>query len=413
MEEETQRMEAKLDVLRRTLDPLATEAACKGGEVAARGGEGGRWKSGSGAKPLTRNYVKGVLDAPDGRSVGQPRGGSQQRAPRAAGSGTVTPQEAAPLGDFLTSGTSAPATTAAPAGRAVANVQAAVQQQSSEALEVEAFLAGLSLDRYLALFMEHGFDCMEVVQDMQEHHMRELGMASGHILKLKKKLQELAPGDSTSAVATSAPVAVAAAGPGASQRRVSFGASEAAPVQAQSCGGVTFDEEESAASFQEALKAWRAGRSGPSPAPAKAATGSFWSTVGDNEVDLVRASTPINRPIEVEVSTTADTETQRDPAPSEDKLCCYQCYKQFYAKFAVERQSPLPEHGNSRDIGPRRLCSEECADRWVAAATAKAQALQRRQEKLEHMQEVSRVLQEEQSRAQAMAEAGPSVVSVA
>ncbi|CAE8664014.1 unnamed protein product, partial [Polarella glacialis] len=86
-------------------------------------------------------------------------------------------------------------------------------------------------------------------------------------------------------------------------------------------------------------------------------------------------------------------ETQGNPCPSEDKLCCYQCYKQFYAQFAVERESPLsPSSGGGR----RRLCSEACGGKYVAAMETKAEAIQKRQEKLQQMKELQRALEAEQ-----------------
>jgi len=74
------------------------------------------------------------------------------------------------------------------AGRAAASLQAAVSQQEDESVEVESFLAGLSLDRYTGLFLEHGFDCMEVVSEMTEEHMREIGMEL--LADVKEEMQE-------------------------------------------------------------------------------------------------------------------------------------------------------------------------------------------------------------------------------
>ena len=48
--------------------------------------------------------------------------------------------------------------------KAANNLQNALQKQTNDGLEVESFLAGLGLDRYVSLFMEHGFDCLEVVK---------------------------------------------------------------------------------------------------------------------------------------------------------------------------------------------------------------------------------------------------------
>lgn len=117
--------------------------------------------------------------------------------------------------------------------------------------------------------MENGFDCMEVVQEMQESHMKEIGMAAGHILKLRKRIAELSPQPSEGKLVALTEVQRREGPPGAgTERRVSFGSSElkeapkAATCQQQGStllDGGAFDEAESAASFQEALRAWREG----------------------------------------------------------------------------------------------------------------------------------------------------------
>jgi hypothetical protein len=256
----------------------------------------------------------------------------------------------------------------------------------------------LGLDRYVGLFLEHGFDCMEVVELMEESHMRDIGMATGHALKLRKRLQELKPAPAP------VPAAATQAGslPSASQKRVSFGGTETEAPSAPSAGCGTgggslldghFDEEAEKASFQEAVRAWREGRDadeGPKaevPAPvSKLAPGAFWSSVGEVDVNLERCSTPLSAPAE---TMTMPSATQHDPAPSEEKLCCYQCYKQFYAKFAVERCSPLP------DQSTRRLCSTVCADLWAASMEAKVAELQQRHEKLAKLEEMKRAMEYE------------------
>merc|ERR1719482_1078126 len=213
-------MELKMDLLRKTLD---------GGDATRKPGSAGadsRWKSGSAKKPLRSGYVKDVLEAkPPGRTSQSkradsgtrsrdtvPEGNASGSASRIA-SGQTTPTQAQPDGNFtsMLAGHGAPVE---PPNRAASNLQAALHRQSRESMEVEAFLAGLGLDRYVSLFLEHGFDCMEVVKEMQESHMQEIGMATGHILKLKKKLSEL-HGTETSTEAKSQ-----------TQRRVSFGTTE-------------------------------------------------------------------------------------------------------------------------------------------------------------------------------------------
>jgi len=126
---------------------------------------------------------------------------------------------------------------------------------------------------------------------------------------------------------------------------------------------------------------------GGGAASAPKAGGSFWSTVGGSEVNLERCSTPMRAPTEAAASETA---AQHDPAPSEEKLACYQCYKQFFAHFAVERTAAL---GEGQAPTAKRLCSEACAEKWVRAAEEKAEQQRKRQEKLEAMKEATRALE--------------------
>lgn len=413
MEDEARLMEAKLQLLRKTMDETAPPPAAAPG--------GGRWKSGSAQKPLTRGYVKDVLDTTSAkRKTSQRAPSTGRKSPGLNGTGTAgrpgsnsASRTASParsptgLSQMLGSRQvdAAPAAAlvgapAAPASRAAANIQAAVQQTSDDMKDVEAFLAGLQLDRYVALFAEHGFDCMEVVQEMEDSHMQELGMATGHIIKLKKKLAEINP--PKAAPAPAAPVRTMTEAAASTRRSVTFGATEvksqaaASPAPERLIEG-GFDEDESAASFQEALKAWREGREvsdAPRKSPTvasynaaanKAATGSFWSTVGGGEMNLERASTPIKAPTE---PSTQETETVCDPAPGDDKLCCYNCYKQFFARFAQERTSPL-------DSSLRRFCSTQCGDSWHAAMAQKAEEQRKRMEKIAAMQEAQRAYEEE------------------
>jgi len=181
-----------------------------------------------------------------------------------------------------------------------------------------------------------------------------------------------------------------------SAKKVTFGAEKVAAepsFQKKVEEGTTsllegqFDEEESAASFQEALKAWRGGAAAlpegkAEPRPPAKAVGSFWSSLGESEVNLERASTPLQPPAE-----STSTETQGNASPSAEKLCCYQCFKQFYSQFAVECECPAEAGG-----GFKRLCSQACADAWAAAMRAKAEASQQRQIKLEQMREMERAL---------------------
>lgn len=419
MEDETRRMEAKLDLLRKTLD--ATEQQPKGPSGSSR------WSNGSTGKPIRNGYVKGVLTAPK-PAAGSGRGARPQ--PRSSGSnvGSIAGSgPATPIGgtvsDLVASAGAegggemlSPSVTAG-GGRAAANLQAAIGQQSQDSQEVETFLGGLKLDRYVSIFLENGFDSMDVVMEMQESHMREIGMAVGHVVKLQKRLTELRPPAPEKPTVASV---VAQSPMNASGKRVTFGGAERA-VTPQAAGKASagghssalatgaFDEAESAASFQEALRAWREGKScdtaeakvsgGEVPKPAG---GSFWSSMGGAEMDLARCSTPVRAPTEAAAVDSETQSQQPDMAPSEEKLCCYNCFKQFYKNFAVERCSPVdapstPGGIGRKDAGSRHLfCSEACADRWLATVEEKAAIQRKRQDKLEALREAQRVFEEQQ-----------------
>eukprot|EP00927_Polykrikos_kofoidii_P010358 TRINITY_DN14372_c3_g1_i1.p1 TRINITY_DN14372_c3_g1~~TRINITY_DN14372_c3_g1_i1.p1 ORF type:complete len:458 (-),score=93.34 TRINITY_DN14372_c3_g1_i1:191-1564(-) len=405
MEEEARKMECKIEALRRVMDTTDGSTA-----------ETGKWKGGSAHKPIKRGYVKDVVEAPT--RTKKSTGGQRRFASETKKVGAKIDANNCAVGDLLSTGGSSPS--ASPTTRAAANLQAAVQQQSSASSDVELFLAELKLDRYFRLFVEHGFDCIEVVQEMEEIHMREIGMATGHILKLKKHLAELNGTAATTCSSQASSFSAGGAGVDAAttRRHASFGSAKTldAKPTATSRGATSpglldgvFDEGESAASFQEALRAWRSGsHSGTSGSPGSpramepnSVSGSagettqelnsycFWSSVGDGEIDLKRATTPLHElPPELRQtgtqSTTEKPESQGNGTPREEKLCCYQCYKQFYTGHAVKQRSPLP------DGVVRQLCSEECAERWTAAMKMKAEALRKRQEQIERMKDKQR-----------------------
>ncbi|CAJ1351264.1 unnamed protein product [Effrenium voratum] len=367
MEEEAKQMEAKLELLRRTM------------EVAEQSGKSadGRWRSGANNKPLTKGYVKSVLEVWDpGRSYGgQPFGATSLPQP-------FELQRAA-----------------------------AMQSQDRDALEVEAFLCSLKLDRYVVLFMEHGFDCMDVVKEMEEEHMQQIGMATGHILKLRKRLAEFKPKKASEGAekdltrkvsfseASNEAVQVQSLDLGSLEglaRRLAFRSlgekppmlrspPDAVPPKGQLCEILSPGHQRSIGGrFQEEkVKEVKEEKEGKEE---KKAPGSFWSSLGGSDVNLERASTPSKLPAE---STAAETS---NVALGEEKLCCYQCFKQFYAQFAVEREDETAG-------GQRRLCSEACADAWCAAARAKAEAFEKRQLQLQQMQEMQRAMAEEEAPA--------------
>eukprot|EP00747_Dinoflagellata_sp_TGD_P166640 gnl/TRDRNA2_/TRDRNA2_189734_c0_seq1.p1 gnl/TRDRNA2_/TRDRNA2_189734_c0~~gnl/TRDRNA2_/TRDRNA2_189734_c0_seq1.p1 ORF type:complete len:452 (+),score=105.62 gnl/TRDRNA2_/TRDRNA2_189734_c0_seq1:62-1417(+) len=412
MEDEARKMEAKLEMLRQAMDAGASQ----------QGSAGPKWRSGSASKPLTRGYIKQVSEAPPKRAA--PKRDPASGPPSGRG---VEPNPLPTFGQLLTSGTGTPAaavqvspSSASPGNRAAANLQGALSQQTEEAAAVEAFLGSLSLDRYVSLFMEHGFDCMDVVKEMQESHMQEIGMATGHILKLRKKLSEL-----------SGTTEVAAEAKNQTQRRVSFGGTETKVRSprpssgSQAAGGGSlldgqYDEAEAQSAFQEAVKAWREGReprdvsrskddeSTATGAAPKATGGSFWSSLGDSGLNIAStASSPVGANTSCLLGSDAKSQDSgQGVAPGDDKLCCYQCYKQFWAKFAVERASREPNR-------PVRLCSEVCAERYSAAVAAKEAELQKRAEQVAKMEEMQRILEQEKRVAEEAAAAAAEAQAAA
>eukprot|EP00929_Paragymnodinium_shiwhaense_P033632 TRINITY_DN18433_c0_g1_i1.p1 TRINITY_DN18433_c0_g1~~TRINITY_DN18433_c0_g1_i1.p1 ORF type:complete len:520 (+),score=134.59 TRINITY_DN18433_c0_g1_i1:116-1675(+) len=455
MEEETRKMECKMEALRRVMEEAS------GGS--GKGDSGSRWKSGSAARPLRRDYVKEVLTAPKTSTrqaeatrrpapspspplTSSPLAAKRTSTPQAAatdlGNGGYPPKGIIPRppempksGTLLSETSGAISENGSPSKPgAASNLQAALSRQNDDFNDVEALLAELKLDRYAGLFCEHGFDCMDVVMDMQESHMREIGMAAGHALKLQKKLSEI------KGEAAPPPPARAASDP-RGPPSVKFGKTETMEIQANpggSGGFLTgnFDEAESAASFQEALKAWRGGGSQNEPAgnqtaAANTATagssslmdgpgfdekesadsfqealkawreggksapqgdsapskpvGSFWASVGEQEVNLERASTPLAKvPADMCFAAQAEAQVKMGPASNEEKLCCYSCYKQFFKKHAVERYD-VSASGAQAPAPPRRFCSDPCADRWTTVIEAKAEAARKRLEEKERL----------------------------
>jgi len=61
---------------------------------------------------------------------------------------------------------------------------------ASDRNPVTAFLREAGLIQYARVLNHHGFDDMETLLCMEDEHMREMGIATGHILKLKRHLRE-------------------------------------------------------------------------------------------------------------------------------------------------------------------------------------------------------------------------------
>ncbi|CAD7938719.1 unnamed protein product [Amoebophrya sp. A25] len=81
-----------------------------------------------------------------------------------------------------------------PVRQASSNLAAALDRQKAELAEVQEILAELALTRYQTVFEENGFDSREVMLEMTEEHMQELGMALGHRIKLRKWIHATRPG---------------------------------------------------------------------------------------------------------------------------------------------------------------------------------------------------------------------------
>ncbi|CAJ1338686.1 unnamed protein product [Effrenium voratum] len=66
----------------------------------------------------------------------------------------------------------------------------ATRRRMVEQSPVTAFLREIGMPQYAEVFKDHGFDDMETLMGMEEEHMRDMGMPSGHIVKLRRRLQE-------------------------------------------------------------------------------------------------------------------------------------------------------------------------------------------------------------------------------
>jgi serine/threonine protein kinase/hemoglobin-like flavoprotein len=62
---------------------------------------------------------------------------------------------------------------------------------SKERNPVATFLHGIGLAQYAQTLLENGFDDMETLIEIEDEHMKQLGMPPGHVVKLKKRLREL------------------------------------------------------------------------------------------------------------------------------------------------------------------------------------------------------------------------------
>mmetsp|Transcript_50738 Transcript_50738/g.162372 ORF Transcript_50738/g.162372 Transcript_50738/m.162372 type:complete len:793 (-) Transcript_50738:31-2409(-) len=64
------------------------------------------------------------------------------------------------------------------------------EPQLDEEHPVATFLQAAGLGQYTEALLQSGFDDMETLLDIEAPHMKDLGMVPGHILKLRKRLEE-------------------------------------------------------------------------------------------------------------------------------------------------------------------------------------------------------------------------------
>jgi len=374
MEEEARRMEARLASLR---DMVERD---KGGN---QGGET-RWKSAGGTKPLTRGYAQQVL-----KRRPSPR---TPAAPGVAAKPEAVVEKLEEMGDFVKLPDFLPVPSAGASSASEKNVSAKLgarlAQQSDSQREVADFLEGLGLSRYVSLFMDHGFDEMETVFEIEEGHMDKMGIAMGHKLKIAKKLRELRPPP---------PPVQPRGGPG---RRVQL-AAEAETVQepapALPSGSLLdgeYDEAEQAASFAAAVAAWRTGGEEPraqppeQTSPPKASNpSSFWASMGGSQYGAADAPAAV-RPGTAESGVAASV-----GSPDKPRGVCYRCFRQFYKD------------------GDAQFCSEECSDaheQEQATQASRRADLQSTQQRLQETIELVDRAQEEAAAAGAAEAADPA-----
>mmetsp|Transcript_65910 Transcript_65910/g.155227 ORF Transcript_65910/g.155227 Transcript_65910/m.155227 type:complete len:434 (-) Transcript_65910:301-1602(-) len=81
------------------------------------------------------------------------------------------------------------------------------RRRAVEQSPVTAFLRDVGLPQYAEVLRDHGFDDMETLLGMEEEHMRDAGMPSGHVVKLKRRLREYAQTSGSKSASTSQPPA--------------------------------------------------------------------------------------------------------------------------------------------------------------------------------------------------------------
>ena len=57
--------------------------------------------------------------------------------------------------------------------------------------EVDRFLKSIGLEKYSEIMVENGIDDMEILEEITEDHLEQLGIVLGHRIKIVKKIKEL------------------------------------------------------------------------------------------------------------------------------------------------------------------------------------------------------------------------------
>ncbi|CAD7926959.1 unnamed protein product [Amoebophrya sp. A120] len=112
--------------------------------------------------------------------------GSNPDVGRKSQPGAGKGSEGPPPDDFAQQSGSSATALASANNLASTNLTAALQKQKAEQKEVQSLLQELGLQKYSDKFEEEGFDSKDVVLEMEEEHMQQLGMAMGHRIKLRK-----------------------------------------------------------------------------------------------------------------------------------------------------------------------------------------------------------------------------------
>eukprot|EP00397_Hematodinium_sp_SG-2012_P034824 GEMP01037389.1.p1 GENE.GEMP01037389.1~~GEMP01037389.1.p1 ORF type:complete len:463 (+),score=127.94 GEMP01037389.1:109-1497(+) len=418
LEQESARMEAKLEVLR--------DIVTKEREAVAEGKM--KWRHGGDNKPIVRGYVSHVsTDRPrkpkgkpsavqlkvDSPAPNAPSGTKRPAPPRkqptpkdvtacadandqparttylksSDARGGVIPT----MGHFVPLRKAVETTGEKPKTALGSNLAVALSAQAAKLSEVEAFLSETGLERYFKLFEEHGFDCMESVGCVSEDHLRGMGIPMGHCVKIMKRIQEKNATDKpkhTAGSTQSTPVLEPLSPPGAQgipglQRvsKVSFSPDASEKKESAALAGTSgdgeatgslmdgaFDEAESAASFKEAVAAWRDSSaqkkdSAPTIEVPKEKQAFSWDALGDSTMALHGAG-------QAETSSSG-TVTSPSARQVDERHCCYVCFKQF-VQGGIHEHDPILK-------AEKMMCSEVCREAFLREIKEKQAKLEERE----------------------------------